>query len=360
MRKDTFRKYTTCWKRILSYIVRCEELEDEGKHSPYRFTGQQKASFDQLMETVDQVSDYQEQGKNDKDRVCIEGRVQVREALLQFCIALLDHDLVDNEFQSAIISGLAVLGIRDDKGWESPEDYTPKLSAVIKLARLMVIQMAYQARQARIRRRVEDENWDQKAAEDEKPGHVGLVQGMCRRFMMLMDENGTPTPMDWMFEARTYGMRIRYDTTAPGKVQWKGDVISIGDIDTSMPQIRGMIRGVISRARRRLITQLLKLRLDACDEVQGTPLPPIEWDQLRDNPAEGAIGWSFLKHPRNRLTVDGVDGSKWLAKRVIDEAGLSEEMLQPQIHPDQPVRWRRKRSRYTERRRMHSRRICCF
>lgn len=36
-----------------------------------------------------------------------------------------------------------------------------------------------------------------------------------------VDENGTPTPMDWMFEARTYKMHIRYNTTADGKVWWK-------------------------------------------------------------------------------------------------------------------------------------------
>lgn len=67
----------------------------------------------------------------------------MQQALLRFCIALLDYNLVDNEYQSAIISRLAVLGVREDKGWDNPKDYTPKLLAVIKLSRLMVIQIAY-------------------------------------------------------------------------------------------------------------------------------------------------------------------------------------------------------------------------
>jgi hypothetical protein len=61
------------------------------------------------------LSDYQREGKSDDDKVCKEAREEVQKALLQFYIALLDHDLVDNEYQSAIISGLAVLGIREDK-----------------------------------------------------------------------------------------------------------------------------------------------------------------------------------------------------------------------------------------------------
>ena len=151
------------------------------------------------MEVVDQVSDYEEEGKGEEDEVYKEARADVQQALLQFCIALLDHNLVDNEYRSPVISGLAVMGIREDKGWDTPEDYTPKLSGIIKLARLIVVQMAYRARKARIARRVR-QGWSQEQAEEECPAHVELVQGMCRKFMMLMDENGKPTPIDWMFE----------------------------------------------------------------------------------------------------------------------------------------------------------------
>jgi hypothetical protein len=77
--------------------------------------------------------------------------------------------------------------------------------------------MVYQARQAAITRRVK-QGWSQEEAEEESLSHVELVQGIYRKFMMLMDENSKPTPMDWMFEARTYGLHIRYDTTADGNI----------------------------------------------------------------------------------------------------------------------------------------------
>ncbi|OBT92457.1 hypothetical protein VE01_09555 [Pseudogymnoascus verrucosus] len=44
------------------------------------------------------------------------------------------------------IYGLAVLMIKGDKGWHDAEDFTTKYSAVIKLARLMVVQEAYEQR----------------------------------------------------------------------------------------------------------------------------------------------------------------------------------------------------------------------
>jgi hypothetical protein len=64
--------------------------------------------------------------------------------VLRFCITLLDHPSKDNEYENVIISGLAVLMTKGDKGWHNTEDFTPKYSAVIKLARLMVVQEGYQ------------------------------------------------------------------------------------------------------------------------------------------------------------------------------------------------------------------------
>jgi hypothetical protein len=115
MSSNTFRKYTACGKQLLSYIIRCDDL-DENERPAFKLTRQQKASFEQLMEMTDQLSDYHEEGRSDDDAVCQEARADVQQALLQFWIALLDHDLVDNEYRSPIISGLAVLGIREDQG----------------------------------------------------------------------------------------------------------------------------------------------------------------------------------------------------------------------------------------------------
>ena len=52
------------------------------------------------------------------------GRIQRR--ILWLWIAILNQPLHDNEYKSVLISGLAVLGMREDNGWLDAEDYTPK------------------------------------------------------------------------------------------------------------------------------------------------------------------------------------------------------------------------------------------
>ena len=70
------------------------------------------------------------------------GRIQRQ--VLRLWIVLLNQPLQDNKYKSVLISGLAILGMREDNGWLDAEDYTPKYSAIIKLAWLMVVQEAYE------------------------------------------------------------------------------------------------------------------------------------------------------------------------------------------------------------------------
>ncbi|KAG9375668.1 hypothetical protein A1F94_013724 [Pyrenophora tritici-repentis] len=60
-------------------------------------------------------------------------------ACLEFCIALLNHRITRREYDSPLVCALAVLGVKED-GWKGPEQYPPILSAVIKIARFMVVQ----------------------------------------------------------------------------------------------------------------------------------------------------------------------------------------------------------------------------
>lgn len=57
MSRNTFRKYTMCWKQLLSYIVRREDLEED-KRPTFKFTSRQRVSLDGLIEAADQLSDY--------------------------------------------------------------------------------------------------------------------------------------------------------------------------------------------------------------------------------------------------------------------------------------------------------------
>ncbi len=66
-------------------------------------------------------------------------------------MTLLDHDIKDDKYSSAIISAIAVMGIKEEGGWCSPLNYTLKMSAIIKVARIMAVYSAHQARKEDIR-----------------------------------------------------------------------------------------------------------------------------------------------------------------------------------------------------------------
>ena len=58
---------------------------------------------------------------------------------MKLYVALLNHELGDNKYKSVIISGMAVLGFYNDRGWLNAKDYTTKYSGIIKIAYILVL-----------------------------------------------------------------------------------------------------------------------------------------------------------------------------------------------------------------------------
>jgi len=113
---------------------------------------------------------------------------------LRLCVDLLHHPLQDNEYKSAMISGLAVLGIRDDNGWLDAEDYTPKYSAVIKLARLIVVQEGYEQRQEAIKL-LEERGLTVDEANKKARSYFYFIRRLTHQFITMAHNNQDPTPM---------------------------------------------------------------------------------------------------------------------------------------------------------------------
>ena len=105
---------------------------------------------------------------------------------------------------------------------------------------------------------------------------------------------GSHGPMQWMLDLRTYGLKIHYNTTAKGHVEWKAyDELLYKDLHFTMPQFRSMVHGLAIECRRLLVEELLFFNSKTAHEI-----PPIPWDQLRDDPTNGQPGWNFLKDRR--------------------------------------------------------------
>jgi hypothetical protein len=72
-----------------------------------------------------ETGDPAREGEESDEEIEFIGRIQ-RE-MLQLCIELLGHPLQDNEYKSASISSLAVLGIRDNMGGWMQRIITPNI-----------------------------------------------------------------------------------------------------------------------------------------------------------------------------------------------------------------------------------------
>jgi hypothetical protein len=124
-------------------------------------------------------------------------------AYLSLCVALLDHTLKGDLFDSVIVGFLAVLGIDVDKGTLiEAYSYTPFLSAFVKVSQILVVQSAMLA--------VEDGTCNDPA---------DRLDEMRERFLI----HGSQLLFTWVLRLRVYDKKIRNSTTSMGYIHWLDD-----------------------------------------------------------------------------------------------------------------------------------------
>jgi hypothetical protein len=101
-------------------------------------------------------------------------------------------------FDSAVVGFLAVLGIDSSrKGFQEATTYTPRPSALIKIAQLLVLQRGVVAAEH---------------GETEHPAE--MIEDMQCRFMVY----GSGSAINWAQKLRVYGKKIRDSTTSLGYI----------------------------------------------------------------------------------------------------------------------------------------------
>lgn len=115
---------------------------------------------------------------------------------LDFCLSLLEQPLRGNIFESPLMGFLVVMGIDENNNTlqEAPK-YTPKLSALIKIAQLLTLQKSVVL-----------------AEEGLVQDPLDPLDEMRKRFMTL----DNATPFTWALHLRSFGKRIRDYTTSLG------------------------------------------------------------------------------------------------------------------------------------------------
>ena len=180
----------------------------------------------------------------------------------------MDQNVYRKEYDCALVCAIAVLGVNPFRvRWRDLESYPPIISEVIKVAYFIIVRKAVELEAAHSDKedefspcgspcqfdgdsgyesefhrpiRVRQSQRSSPGSEDSHgsgqhsrrsrassqrrssppPQHrssLQWVQIMMDRFMVRR----TNSPIDWLMDLRTYGLKIHYNTTAPGHVMWK-------------------------------------------------------------------------------------------------------------------------------------------
>lgn len=318
LRKATWRQYTSIWQRLVCFAYRTAQPAQSIQLS-HRMTNAQLAHLDRVIrcgEAVlrqhnaygpDDTSDYRD------SRRPPEAGSRLDRAILLFCISLLDHTLQGDLFESTLVGFLAVLSIDCQKRvLQDASAYIPKLSALIKIGQILVIQRSVLA-----------------AEEGDVEHPANLLDEMRERFMIY----GSRSPFNWALRLRAYGKKICNRTTSLGYIGWSDDKeqLSYKSTELRMDRFQGWVRTEVELIQ----TQLEDLLLLHPDERKEDIVPGFILHRLKDNPSKNTRSWSFLVDPRNQEELP--DRSRWLLDRVLDNEWLRDEFLK--IETKGPFHW---------------------
>ncbi|WQF90446.1 Putative P-loop containing nucleoside triphosphate hydrolase [Colletotrichum destructivum] len=135
------------------------------------------------------------------------------------------------------------------------------------------------------------------AAEDGVCSIFQYVRSKVQRFMTRTSgaPKAEPTPMDWILEMRTMGLKIQYDTPIRGHVDWIKDEILFRRAQFGMGQLSNMMHGLVQEARE----MLAKLTMTGKGEKLRQALLAILWASVEDDHSEQRLGYLFLRDERN-------------------------------------------------------------
>ncbi len=125
--------------------------------------------------------------------------------------------------------------------------------------------------------------------------------------------------MQWMLDLQTYGLKIHYNTTAEGSIDWVGEQIRWkGLVQFTMKQLCEMIGELIQESREVLFYDLMLIKSEA-------EIPVIPWSSLRDNPRNEEVGWNYLQDEHN---IWPVKGDTWLQTQIEEDQTLQDQFIQ--------------------------------
>lgn len=314
LKVQSLRKYMRVWVEMLRYIWRTEGCDDVRR---YRVTERQRRALQRFRVAC-------EKGEGEERHEATQRQEAAEKASAVFWIAMFDQELGDDEFESGIVSALAVLGLDERGDWKAAVNYTQVLSAVITTMRAVVVYRAWLSRQQAIQRAVDDGE-SLGFAVEAAPSVVSGVSALTERFMTMREYGGMIGPMDRLYRQRSYGLKIRYTTKATGRIGWQGEQLLIDNVSFGLDDVRSVVHGLVETVGSGLTRDLLSMEGGGSHDWKPDGLPTISMERLFDNPAELSAGWSFLQDARTEWAVDG---RAWMMERVFAEGKMRRAFVQ--------------------------------
>ena len=300
---------TSCrlWQQITLFFVRSHS---ESSNLPYKLTTIQQRSLQKLEDHLRTESHEEVVSSTQRE----DQLSTLEQACLDFYFSLLNHSLRTDEYESALIVALAVLGLTQ-QGFRGPFNYPSMLSGLIKTSRFMMTQVAVRPSED-----TKDFFYDLGTEAQPDQNMISHVEQIVREFMV----RGSQSPMQWMLDLRSYGMKIAFNTTSTGQMDWIGDQIVYQDLQFTMPEFRAFVHGLSYKAERLLLQELLFTR------TISRPVPTIDLIQIKDNVIDHRTGWNFLQDVRNSSLINGAE---WMRQRIHDHPTLRAELFPNHIDP---------------------------
>ncbi|KAH0551483.1 hypothetical protein GP486_007303 [Trichoglossum hirsutum] len=309
MNPQTVERYQHIWSQLLVYVLWTADSDSQ----LYRLKQDQRSCMQELLVAANRVLQYEEEELEEEEVEVMQKELD--RSCLALRMALLDHRLNHDEYESAIVSCLAIMGLEYIPGSSTTTQYkfkdsaqvTPILSGFIKIAQILTVQYCLE----------EEESNEVESCRE-------LLEELHTRFLTV----GTATPMDWMLRLRLYGRGIIKRLTAEGCINWIGDTVIYQDIELSMLNFRRLVHQLVEETQSVLIKDLLFV-----EEAEGQ-LPTYSWTELKDNPAKDEPGWYFVYDQRNQMHEQG----RWLLDQILQTSKLADQF----IHHSTGV-WKQKR-----------------
>ncbi|PON20109.1 hypothetical protein TGAM01_v211032 [Trichoderma gamsii] len=172
---------------------------------------------------------------------------------LRLFISLLDHELPNSPYESVVLSALSVMGLRavgDAVSWRRPHEYTGILSAAINIGRLLVLQQSYEECRQVLNAGTPEER-------EVAPGLFDSVRSKVLRYLTVTSATTKPSPIDWIFEVRAYGMAISKTTSLVADVQWNGEQVRFGKTGFTVTQLVDLVQSLTLELHRTMRQLLL-------------------------------------------------------------------------------------------------------